>query len=129
MSAFGHLARLRDIQALDLSRNRLVEVAKHGWAQLANLEHLTSLNVDSVGIGPQSSSLLGISTLTQLVHLNLSHNKIEDDGAKYLRSLWRLERLGIRGSNLSRRGVQVLCSCAGTGTCFVVAGFNGITSA
>jgi hypothetical protein len=69
MLAFGHLARLCDLQALDLSRNWLVEVTEYRWAQLA--EVVSAVDCQSgervaikIARGPKVRDLVAIKEAT-----------------------------------------------------------------
>lgn len=92
-----HLTQLSRLRNLDLSNNRGIADVTHGLVSaFEGLTNLTTLNISSCGLTPESAPYIkaSISHLSALTELNISHNPIRTIGisniisaAKYLQEL------------------------------------------
>ncbi|TWT36348.1 Leucine Rich repeats (2 copies) [Posidoniimonas corsicana] len=95
------LGNLRTLQAIGLSRNKLIDDAALG--PLSNLSQLHTVSLNNTGV---TGSGLKHLKAVPLTYLELSHSPVTNDGIASIRSLRSLECLGLNNTLVSDLGLE-----------------------
>ena len=95
-------AALTGLERLDLALNKLCDLP----ASIANLTTLTSLDLSFNRIGDEGAQAL--KGLVNLTSLGLADNRIGDEGTQALKGLLNLTSLHLDGNNIGPEGAQAL---------------------
>jgi hypothetical protein len=98
------LGRLTHLESLAIVRTRFF---KGGFAHLANLKNLRSLNLQNSGFDDEAALAI-LKNLTALTELNLAGTAITDFGMEALRGLINLEDLNLNRTRVGDPGLSHL---------------------
>ena len=98
-----HLASLKKLTRLDLSRTTVTDA---GLEHLAKLEKLQVLNLHQTEV--TDAGLQGLAGLKELTHLHLHNTAVADDGLSWLTGIPNLKTLWLHATRVSDNGLKHL---------------------
>jgi hypothetical protein len=104
----GHLARMKNLEHLDLYRTK---VTPAGLAMLRGLKKLQRLELEESPIC--DACVAELSQLKALVTMNLSYTRVTDAGLAHLARLSKLGQLILEDISISDAGLEYLCDIPG----------------
>jgi Leucine-rich repeat (LRR) protein len=106
--ALVHLGMLQQLHSLNLARTQITD---EGLRHLANMTHLKRLDLSEGWSDDEAVTVRGMSALVrldQLEWLNLAGTAVNDEGIKQLSVLRKLRALGVRDSDVTGTGLEML---------------------
>jgi serine/threonine protein kinase/Leucine-rich repeat (LRR) protein len=101
------VAPLTGLSALNLNGGQITDA---GVRSLAPLKGLTVLQLSGHARNLRGTGFVALSGLTKLQTLDVANSGLDDDGARGIGRLASLEKLGVRGTWMSGKGLAELAS-------------------